>query len=133
MVVFTDGGCSGNGSRDVAARRMISVVTDQDGRVLSEHFAEGGSNNIAELLAVRDAVVYCVRAGLAIVEVRTDSRNNFAWVFGARVGRGVNDRARVLALQGEIRTLRESVRMTLCWVPRDDNAAGRYLEQNHRL
>lgn len=117
----------------MAARRMVMVVTDADGQVLSERTAEGGSNNIAELEAVHDAVTYAYAQGFDALEVRTDSRNNLAWVHGSRVGKHINDRARVLLVKSLIDQMRTSLRLTLVWVPRDENKAGHYIEGRYGL
>ena len=98
-VVYVDGGCSGNGQRDLTKRQMVMVVTDPHGQVLSEERERGGSNNIAELAAIRDALVWCRQSHIVDVEVCTDSRNNFSWVYGKKVGRAINDRALVLKLK----------------------------------
>lgn len=129
--LYVDGGCSGNGQRDLARRQMVMVVTDAAGVVLSERQESGGSNNIAELLAVRDAVRWSVAAGLTEVVVWTDSRNNLAWVNGRTVGKAINDRARVVALKAEIAEARQWLRLTLMWLPRAVNKAGQYIERQH--
>ena len=59
MAVPADGGCVGNEQRDVSGRRMVMVVTDSAGTLLVEREAPGGSNNIAELAAVSDALAWC--------------------------------------------------------------------------
>jgi len=82
MVLHVDGGCSGNGQRDLSRRSMIAVVTNDHGDVLFENTAAGGSNNIAELWAVKEALEWCVAHGIPAVEIRTDSRNNRSWVLG---------------------------------------------------
>jgi len=66
--------------------------------------------------------------GWNAIEVRTDSRNNFAWVEG-RIGKKLNDRQAVLELYETIRCLLEGVRLELLWVPRDRNLAGRYIDE----
>ena len=128
LVLYTDGGCSHNDQLDVSKREMIAVVTDSTGAVLVERFQHGGSNNIAELLAVKEALAWAKDHGWDAVEIRTDSRNNFAWVDG-RIGKKLNDRHAVLDLYQTIRRLREHVRMELVWVPREENLAGHYIEE----
>ncbi len=128
MTLYIDGGCDGNQTTDIAARRMVSVVTDAAGVVLSEHYESGGSNNIAELIAARDALQIAVHAGQSAVQVFTDSRNNLAWIFGRKVGKHINDRPRVLALKSEIDFLRARLTFDLTWVPREQNIAGHYLD-----
>jgi len=76
-ILYTDGGCSGNDQPDTAKRKMIAVVTDSSGNVLVEGQVRGGSNNIAELLAVKEALVWATEHGCDAIEIRTDSRNNW--------------------------------------------------------
>lgn len=133
MILYVDGGCSGNERRDIAARKTVMVVTDEAGTVLSERLGKGGSNNIAELEAVRDALAWCADQRIAAVEIRTDSRNNFAWIYGRKLGKSLNDRDRVLTLQEEIAIHRRRVQLSLVWVPREQNKAGHYIEARHGL
>lgn len=133
MVLYVDGGCSGNDQRDLSLRQMVMVVTDHEGMVLSEAVDRGGSNNIAELRAVRNALLWCAASNVADVEIRTDSMNNLAWVLGKKVGKRLNDRETVLTLKAEIERLRQNVRLKLVWVGRDDNKAGHYIERKFAL
>ncbi len=95
--------------------------------VLVEKWRHAGSNNIAELWAVHEALTWAVEHGHDAIEIRTDSTNKFAWVAG-RIGKKLNDRAAVLDLYETIRRLREQVRLELVWVPREENLAGHYIE-----
>lgn len=137
MRVYVDGGCSGNGQRDLSLRKMVAVVTDSDGNVLSERHESGGSNNIAELMAVRDALSWCWlnMHDSVTLEILTDSMNNLAWVNCrvGKIGKRINDRARVIALRADIDRYRESVRFTLRHVPREHNKAGHYIEATYSL
>ena len=126
-VLYTDGGCFGNQFADLSRRDMRGVVTSEHGTVLKEFQAPGGSNNIAELRAVLLALQWCVDHDVPEVEIRTDSMNNFAWAMGKKPGKAINDRSAVLGLQAEIGAL--PVVFKLVWVPRDENVAGCYLEQ----
>jgi RNase H len=132
-VLYVDGGCTGNGQRDLSKRRMVAVVTDADGSVLCDVAADGGSNNIAELWAVCSALEWCVQQGVTAVRVLTDSRNNLSWVYGKTVGKDINDRASVLALKEAITRYREHVQLDLIWVGRSVNKAGHVIEQRYGL
>jgi ribonuclease HI len=133
LILYTDGGCSGNEQRDMNKRQMIACVSDQRGNILVEKKETGGSNNIAELLAVKEAVMYAIMHKHEDVEIRTDSKNNLAWVFG-KVGKKMNDRDAVLNLKTVIDTARASLKhFDLTWVPRDENRAGIYLEAKYSL
>ncbi len=134
--VYVDGGCSGNGQRDLSKRRMVAVVTDASGTVLFEDAFVGGSNNIAELLAVEHALAYAMtqRTGHDdVLRIYTDSRNNLAWVNGRTVGKDINDRHRVLAIKERIDHYKKSVNFELIWIPREQNKAGHVIEQRYGL
>lgn len=133
MVLYIDGGCSGNNQRDEAKRVMVAVVTDLDGTVVSTWTGQGGSNNIAELIALRDALVYADRHGATDAEIYTDSQNTQAWVRSGRVGKQINDRDRVIDLLDDVRLLRQRVSLELIWVPRDENLAGHVIEARYGL
>jgi ribonuclease HI len=139
MVLYVDGGCSGNEQHDLTKRRMVAVVTDDKGVVVHEREQAGGSNNIAELIAVRDALMWARdhREGPQPVEIRTDSKNNLSWVFNPKLGKRLNDRPTVEALRQEIAALslrrcaEQWVPFTLVWVPRAENLAGHYIERRY--
>ena len=127
-ILYTDGGCSGNDQLDMSKRTMVVVVAAEDGSLISERSEPGGSNNIAELMAVRDALKWAYNHGVSTVEIRTDSKNNESWVLGKKIGKHINDRAAVLRLRAEIDSFRAHISMLLVWVPRDDNRAGHIIE-----
>jgi ribonuclease HI len=133
VVLYVDGGCSGNGQTDMSKRRMVSLVTDDTGDVLRDESREGGSNNIAELIAVHLALNWCESNGIREVTVLTDSMNNLAWVNGRKVGKHLNDRERVLRIRDGIAHLRERINLTLEWVPREQNKAGHVIERRYGL
>ncbi len=56
MKIYTDGGCTGN-QKVSNKRRMRIVVADETGIPLVEKTLQGGSNNIAELWAVAEALL----------------------------------------------------------------------------
>jgi ribonuclease HI len=132
MILYTDGGCSGNDSKDVSKRMMVMVVAEPDGTIVSERSCAGGSNNIAELEALRDALVHAVAVGSLTLEIRTDSRNNLAWATG-NIGRKLNDRDRVVAIRKTIDDFSREIRMSVKWVPREENVAGHYIEKKYGL
>jgi ribonuclease HI len=133
-VLYVDGGCSNNKSHNHGSRQMVAVVTDAEGYVLVEHRPpSGGSNNIAELLAVTLALEWCVENGIRAVEVKTDSQNNLSWAKCGKLGQKLNDRQAVLALQARIATARSDVTHKLTWVPRERNLAGHYIERTYSL
>lgn len=133
MILYVDGGCSASNQKDMSKRNMIAVVTDDRGQVLIEKLQSGGSNNIAELMAVKEALLWCFVHGVYEVELMTDSRNNLAWVKSLKVGDHVNDKSAVQVLQTAIRALKKDVKFKLIWIPRDENLAGHYIESKYYL
>lgn len=132
-ILYTDGGCLGNEQRDLSKRKMVAAVANEQGRILIDKHQDGGSNNIAELLAVKEALLWCVANEIRDVEIRTDSRNNLAWVGGEKVGRKLNDRDMVLDLKAAIDACRSKVNLTLTWIPREKNLAGHYIQRKYQL
>jgi ribonuclease HI len=108
---------------------MRICVTDEDGSPFVYKTQTGGSNNIAELSAIKEALLWAIAHDEREIEIRTDSKNNFAWVYGHTVGQQINDRNAVLILKTEIDAARSMLsRFTMKLVYRDQNQAGLYLE-----
>jgi ribonuclease HI len=126
MKVYTDGSCNNN-EPDPKKRIVRVVVTDETGSVLVDKTLTGGSSNIAELRAVAEALAFAKSGGVPDLDVYTDSRNNLAWING-RVGKKLNDRTAVLNLIAAIMNFCETIRLTLTWIPREQNLAGHYIE-----
>jgi ribonuclease HI len=133
MILNTDGGCSGNSQKDLSKRKMIAVVTDEGGNVIIEKFQDGGSNNIAELLAVKEALMWCFNSGIKNVEIITDSQNNISWVWNKKVGKKINDQETVMNLKNTIDVLLKDIKLTLTWKPREENWAGIHIENKYHL
>jgi len=133
IILYTDGGCSGNEQLDIRKRKMVAVVSDQTGKIVVEKTQEGGSNNIAELLAVKEALLWAINQKFDEVEIRTDSRNNLAWALGKKVGKKINDRNSVLALKAVIDSCKTAIELDIVWIPRGSNVAGMYIEQKYQL
>ena len=133
MTIYTDGGCSGNGQKDLSKRKMIAVATDDTGKVLIEKKQNGGSNNIAELLAVKEALMWCFNHNIKDVKIITDSKNTLSWVFKPKVGKKINDRDLVLNLKTAIYALTKDIKLKMEWLPREYNLAGHYIESRYQL
>ena len=132
-ILYTDGGCAGNEQRDCSKRKMVAVVANDQGHILVDTHQDGGSNNIAELLAVKEALQWCAAHKIGDVEIRTDSQSNLAWVLGRKVGKKLNDREVVLRLIAAIDACRSNVNLTLTWIPRRQNLAGHYIQRKYQL
>jgi ribonuclease HI len=133
MILYTDGGCSANWQKDMSKRKMVSVVSDAAGLPIWEKHLQGGSNNIAEIVAVWGALKCCQRMGISTVEIRTDSQNNVAWCKSFRCSTKVNDALTVTNILSAIQTLTKTIAMNLVWIPREENLAGHYIEERHKL
>lgn len=129
VVVYVDGGCVGNQQRDMSVRIMRAVVTDDCGQVRCDSTLRGGSNNIAELWALVEALAWLAQQGHRRALIRTDSRNLLAWAIRPPRA-GVNDRQAVLDLQVQLARWSSAVSYRLEWVPRAENKAGIYLEKH---
>ena len=133
MKLFTDGGCTNQMDPDHSKRVMRIVVTDENGTVLVNKIKTGGSNNVAELWAVTEALLYVknceLPANQKIADVFTDSTNTLAWIDG-RVGDNINDKKAVSHLLTAVYRLREKVNLTVTWIPRKKNVAGIFMERN---
>lgn len=134
-MVYTDGGCSGNWSTNYKDRRMVWVVTDHFGDVISEESDNlGGSNNIAEILAIRDAVKYAVNTKQDAICIKTDSMIALHWITGSgKLGKHINDPERTRKLLQEIKDLSKNIDVFVKWISREDNLAGHYIENKHAL
>jgi ribonuclease HI len=132
MILYTDGGCSNN-QKDISFRKMISVVTNENGNIIIDKRVDGGSNNIAELIAVKEALLWCKNNNIKNVEIRTDSKNNLAWVMSGKVGKKLNDKNLVLSIISEINRIKSFVNFKMVWVPREKNQAGFFIEKLNLL
>ena len=133
MKLFIDGGCSGNDQKDMRKRRMISVVADERNNILIEEKSRGGSNNIAEFIALYEAIRYCVENKIENVEIITDSKNNLSWFNGQLKKRKQNNFEWILSIRNQIDRTRKQVNINLIWRPREENLAGRYIESKFKL
>ena len=125
MTLFTHGGCANN-HQELSTRQMRIVVADETGKVLVEKTLKGGSNNIAELWAVAEAMLFGKSRGILEVQIRTNSRNVLAWLDG-RIGNNLNDRDAVVNLMDTINKLRAHVNIDVTWIPKTENLAGMYI------
>ena len=136
---YTDGGCSGNANPNLKERKMIMTVADQHGDLIEMDFEEGGSNNIAEILAIRNAIKYAIQYDHEVICIKSDSMNSLRWLDSAlyspypKVGKNINDPERTLKLLAEIKELSKKIDLYIKWVPRDENLAGHIIEEHYGL
>lgn len=128
MKLYTDGGCTNSNQKDQTIRKMVWVVTDKDGNVLIERTEMIGSNNIAEFLGLRDAISILPENEENLI--LTDSMNNLSWLKGS-IGKKLNNKERVLKIFGEIQEMNK--KFDIRWIPREENKAGWYIEEQYQL
>lgn len=132
MIFYIDGGCSGNNQKKLSKRKMVSVVADKNGIILAEITGNGGSNNIAEFLALEAALQFCLNNKVKRTEIITDSQNNIHW-FRRLKKKGQNDYERVAGIKRSIDAMAKVVEVNLIWKPREENLAGQYIENKYKL
>jgi len=93
-IIYTDGGCRGNHEKDLSKRRMVICVVDDQ---IKDHFQircgtkPGGSNNIAELLAIFEGMVYAFNNKYKNLLLKVDSQVAYHWINKQKVSGKVND------------------------------------------
>ena len=113
---------------------MIIVVATPDANIVREDIEEGGSNNIAEFIALKAALEHAAQQGVKEVRILTDSRNNLAWFHKeGKNFKKINDPARVTSIKQEIELLKSKMVVSLKWIRREDNLAGQYIEKKYSL
>ena len=129
---YIDGGCLFNDQKNISIRQMISVVYGE-GKILAEIKSAGGSSNIAELIAYREALDYCIKNNIQEVLILTDSRNTIAWSEKITKNKEINDWQKTVNIQKEIMELKKLVKAKIEWIPREKNYAGFYIEDHYFL
>ncbi len=124
-IFFTDGGCQNNNKKTSSERKMIVCVVDYQGNPIILKRLQGGSNNIAEWSAVKEALWYALDNKIIPIHIYTDSTNNLAW--WNKITNHAPEKAK--EMKSEIADLRNQVNATISWVPREHNLAGIYLEK----
>lgn len=95
-IFYTDGGCLGSNKKEkfsvvgyehIKSNRLMAVcVTDVNGNVICYKTVEGGTNNIAEFIAIKECMGNAILNGIQAIEIRTDSTNNICWFRKIRNG-----------------------------------------------
>ena len=131
MKIYIDGGCTKPNQKDYSKRLMIAVVTDENGTVLIEKTEQSGSNNIAEIWACYEALLWCKENKIDGVLLLTDSKNAKTWIDGGQCSKHVNDPEKTQDLIDKICQLRSEFHFGLAWIPREQNLAGQYIENKY--
>ena len=134
MIIYTDGGCTNSNQKDQSIRQLIMVATDDSGEVLVERIINGGSNNIAELLAVLYALEWVMEEFiLSDIVIKTDSKIAIGWIESGKFGKHLNNRELVAEIREKIAALCKDIKVSFEWVPREKSLAGHYIENKYNL
>lgn len=132
LIVHVDGSCLRNNQLDQSIRRMSVGIYDTNADYFQHEVAleKGGSNNIAELLAVLSGLRYTRDQGIREVGIVTDSSTAVAWLKKDKVGKKVNDPELANDVLGRIREIMKwFTKVDVCLVSRTQNEAGIRLEE----
>ena len=79
MEIYVDGACSNNGNDGIMGVGIVVVFSDN---ILMEKsiFLGKGTNNVAELLAIKEALLLAERNKFKTFTICTDSQNCIGWL-----------------------------------------------------
>jgi ribonuclease HI len=119
---------------------MVSVVTDSAGSVISEVENHGGSNQLAEFIAIEHAIEEALKSKWKKVLIITDSRTAIIWAdrddaekLKPKKLAKMNDPEWYQAVKGRVDDLRRFIDVTFEWCPRSESLAGHYIEERYGL
>lgn len=127
-ILYTDGSCVGNSEKDYDSRTIAYAVSDSQGKILIEKKENGGSNNIAELKAIVEALLWAKKNKIGEVEIRTDSKIAINWIYAKKFGKHLNNKELVIGIRRLIDDVRGKIKVNFIWAPREINLAGHYFE-----
>jgi len=132
-ILYCDGACKSNNKKDQSQRRMFICYVDES---IPGHFQirarmqKGGSNNIAELLAIDQTLCYALNKGYKNILIRTDSQVVYHWIENGGIRGKVNNPEFTQKLLDRITRLRSwFINLEFQIVPRSLNKAGIKLEK----
>lgn len=147
-VIFTDGACKFNNEKDVSKRKMYWCFVDSSRKDIpnnpyGRNWFMGtalnvqknyklASNNIAELLALYEALKYCINPirKYEDVLIKMDSKTIYLWVQSGKVGKKINGPEFTQSLLDKVTVLKSQIpNISLEVLPREDNLAGHRLEE----
>ena len=108
-VIYVDGGCAGNQQKDISQRRMVTCIYDEDMVTMDgkkfqirPSIEKGGSNNIAEIMAVFEALRYAIDGGFDDIIIKMDSKVAYFWIKNGIKKKNINDFERTKYVLGRI-------------------------------
>jgi len=132
-IIFTDGGCKGNHTKDISKRRMITCVVDDQLKNYSQirvGTKKGGSNNIAELLAVWEGMCHAFNRDYKNLLIKVDSQVVYHWIKKDKVSGKINDPEFTRMILKKIKGLEKWFdKFEIQVVPRSLNKAGVILDE----
>jgi len=139
MILYTDGGCTNNDQKDISKRDMVSVVSNECGDIVAEVNTHGGSNNLAELIAVEYALDYALQSRASSLHIISDSRTAISQFHkdeskrNLKSIRKMNDYEQYIGIKRRIDRMKLYLDVEIEWRPREDNLAGHYIEEKYCL
>jgi len=139
-IIYVDGGCFGNQTKDLSKRRMIICFIDTQMKnhfQIRVSFKKNGSSNQAEILACYEGIRYAIKMGYRNLLLKTDSQVVYWWLTRGKVGKKINDPQFVKKVIGSVKKMCgffEEFKVDV--VPREENRAGKVLEmrtKGHRF
>ncbi len=118
---------------------MVSVVADAKGKIVDEIQNHGGSNSLAELIAVEHAIDYALAKRQKRVHIISDSMtaisqfNKDESARNPKTLRKMNDPEWYQAIKGRIDDLKRFIDVKIEWQSRENNLAGHYIEEKYGL
>lgn len=144
-ILYTDGACKFNNSTDLFKRRMYICFVDTSKKdIPSDPFLRnfqirepiaiqrqyGGSNNLAELIALHECLKYCIKWRYKDISIKLDSKNTIAWINSGKVGKKINNPEITQSILDKTKEMEEQFNsVEFSYVPRNDNLAGIKLEE----
>ena len=147
-IIHTDGACKFNNEKDISKRKMYWAFVDSSRKDIPNdpfmrNFSMGtainaqrkhsvASNNIAELLAVLEALKYCANPVRKYdnILIKTDSKVIYAWIKSGTVNKKINAPEFTQMVLDEVRQrIAKFSTINFEVVPREDNLAGHILEE----
>ena len=133
-IIFTDGACKFNNKKNISSRRMFVCIVDPQ---IPNHFQirgavkKGGSNNIAELLAVWIGIEYAFKKNYKNLLIKIDSQTIYYWIRrGAIKNMKINDPELTQKLLDRIQRIKGWFqKFEVEVVPRLENKAGIILDE----
>ena len=139
-ILYTDGACKFNNSTDISKRKMYICFVDSSKKdipsdpmmrnfqirepiAISRQY--GGSNNLAELIALHECLTYCIKWRYKDILIKVDSKILSYWFKSGKVKKDINlpgITQEILNKTKELEKKFDSIKLEV--ISRNDNLAG---------